>query len=300
MFKNLTIFRAEAGSNPSRAIVESALALSRFTPCSATQESSAGWIAPRGEAHGALIEVIADQWILRLMSEKKMLPASVINRLADERAESLEATTGRKLGRVERKSIKEETRLDLLPKAFSRESSTWVWINLRDGLVVVDTASASKADEVVGHLLKAFDGLTLTPLQAAQSPGAVMAAWLSGTEPEGAFELDRECELQATDEPRSKVRYTKHNLAIDEIRQHVRDGKLPTQVGLTWDGRLSLVLSSTLHIKKIKFLEGVITDDGNKDVHADRFDADVAITTGELTKLIEGLIVELGGAQEPV
>ena len=69
-------------------------------------------------------------------------------------------------------------------------------------------------------------------------------------------------------------------------------GKLPTKLALTWDDRVSFVLTDGLQVRKLSFLdsvfEGTKADDGE-------FDTDVAIVTGELVKLIPELIGALGG-----
>ena len=66
-----------------------------------------------------------------------------------------------------------------------------------------------------------------------------------------------------------------------------------TWLALTWGGRVSFVLTENLQIKKLAFLD-VVFDNGAtcKD---DGFDADVAIATGELRKLLPDLLEALGG-----
>ena len=107
--------------------------------------------------------------------------------------------------------------------------------------------------------------------------------------------MDRECELKATDESQAVVRYSKHTLNNEEVRKHLQNNKMPTRLALTWNGRVSFVLNEEAQIKKIKFLDGVfdVSDDSTPD--EDRFDADVAIVTGELGKLIPEMIDALGG-----
>jgi recombination associated protein RdgC len=117
----------------------------------------------------------------------------------------------------------------------------------------------------------------------------------TGEAPQG-FSVDRECELKSADEMKSVVRYARHALDIDEIRAHIATGKVPTQLALTWQGRVSLLLTDAMQIKKIAFLEGVF--EGGKPGKDEAFDADAAIATGELSKLIPDLIDALGGEQE--
>ena len=97
--------------------------------------------------------------MLRLTMEAKVLPSSVVKRRTEERVEKIEDTTGRKLSRMEKKDLREETLLDLLPKAFTRISNTTVWIDQAARLWVMEVAGQTKADDVVAMLLRSLDGL---------------------------------------------------------------------------------------------------------------------------------------------
>ena len=57
------------------------------------------------------------------------------------------------------------------------------------------------------------------------------------------------------------------------------------------------VLTETLQLKKVQYLDGVMDESGT-DKNEDRFDADVALSTGLLGPLIDGLIEALGGEME--
>ena len=299
MFKNLMLYRIEKSWSKTTAQIEAGLSQMRFRDCGATQEKSVGWSEPRGEKHGMLVESVAGQLILRLTMETKVLPASVVKRRAEEKIEKVEDTTGRKLSRMEKKDLREETLLDLLPKAFTRISNTTVWIDPAARLLVIDAAGQTKADEIVAALLRSLDGLVITPVQTNVAPATQMAAWLLSHEAPGLFDVDRECELKATDDSQGVVRYSKHTLNNEEVRKHIQNGKMVTRLALAWNGRVSFVLNDTLQVKKLKFLDGVF-DSGGEAAAADedRFDADVAIVTGELGKLVPELIEALGGELE--
>ena len=122
--------------------------------CGATQERSAGFVPPRGEAHGPLAESVGGQWVLRFMVEAKVLPGSVLARRVQEKAERIEQETGRKPGKKESKELKEEAKLDLLPMAFTKQGSMWVWIDCTARTLVLDTSSQALADEVVSSLVE--------------------------------------------------------------------------------------------------------------------------------------------------
>ena len=281
--------------------LEGALQEARFEACTASQEKSVGWIAPRGVEHGPLLEVVGGQWILKLMTEVKVIPGSVVKRKADEQLAQIEATTGRKPGKKEARDIREDARLSLLPMAFTKQSSTVVWVDPKASLLVLDAGSQAKADEALTCLVKAVDGLAVQLIDTQTSPAAAIANWLSTKEAPPGFSVDRECELKASDESKAVVRYTRHALDTDEVTQHIAMGKMPTRLAMTWNDHVSFVLTEALQLKKVAVLDVVFEAASSlaSDGKDDNFDADVAIATGELQQLIPDLLEALGGEGAP-
>ena len=296
MFKNVIVYRIGPDWSATVEQMEEALDPARFVPCGATQEKALGWIEPRGEANGPLVESIGGQRIVKLKFETKAVPGSVVKRKAEEQIAQIEKTTGRKPGKKEIKEIREDALLSLLPMAFTKESAVLVWFDLGARLLVLDAGSQGRADEVVTALVSVLPGLSLALVQTAVSPQVAMTQWLTVDDPEEwplRLSVERECELKSNDEEKSVVKFTRHNLLNDEVRQHIAQGKLPTKLALSWDGRIGFVLTEALQLKKITFLEGVF--DGTSTGKEDGFDADVAISTGELAKFLPDLFEALGG-----
>lgn len=297
VFKNLLVYRVGPDWSVGLEEVEESLAKERFLPCGATQATSAGWVEPRGNGPGPLVESIGGQWLMKLMVEQKVLPGAVVKRRTTEIAEQIEKTTGRKPGKRETKEIKEQAMLELLPMAFTKQAAVNVWIDQKRRLLMIDTSSASRAESVVTYLVKALDGFAVSQFQTTLSPAAAMSAWLSSGEAPSGFTVDRECELKSMDEMKSVVRYSRHLLDIDEVRQHIQIGKQPTKLAMTWQGRVSFMLTDTLQIKKLGFEDVVFesTKGSKGDTKDDGFDTDAAITTGELCQLIPDLVEALDG-----
>lgn len=300
MFKNLIVYRIGEGWSASVNQLEAELDKARFVPCGLTQQKSSGWIEPRGEKHGPLVEVIGGQWVLRLMSEQRVVPGSVVKRRTEEIADQIEEQTGRRPGKKQTKELKEQALLELLPMAFTKVTTSWVWIAPKQRLLVLDCGSQSKADEIVTLLVKAMDGLAVSLIQTEMSPAVAMSHWLGTGEPPYQFSVDRECELKSPDEMKSVVRYARHPLDTDEVKQHIQAGKVPTRVALSWRERVSFVLTEALQLKKLAFLDVVFEGEGTpsrggKVDQSEAFEADVAISTGELIQLIPDLLEALGG-----
>lgn len=293
MFKNVMVYRLGAESLPTLDEMEDALAQARFVECGASQEMSMGWAVPRGKEHGALVESIAGQRILKFTVETKSVPSTVVRRKADEEIARIEATTGRKPGKKETRDLREDAKRALLPQAFSKVSSVWVWLDAEQDLLILDAGSQSRADAVITALVEAVPGVAPRLYNTQRTPQSAMAQWLAEGEADGAFQIEQECELKSSGEDRAVVKYTRHTLDIDEVKQHIAQGKLPTKLALNWQGRVAFTLTESMTLKKVGLLETVF--EGTSKEKEDNFDADVAISTGELGQLIPELVEALGG-----
>lgn len=294
MLKNIKLHRIAPDYNFDFTTAEAALKEGKFIECSASQEESIGWLEPRGEEHGPLLESVGGHWIAKLMFESKILPGSVVAEEVKKRVIAMEATSGRKPGKKEKKEITEDVRNDLLAKAFTRKSAALIWLDPSTRMLVIEASTQTRADIILTELVKVLAGFSATPIQSQTSPEGAMAVWLDTQEVPPAFTADRDCVLQSSDESKATVKYAKHALDIDEIRGHIATGKRPVQLAMTWNSRVSFVLTDTFAIKGLSFLD-VVTDSKTEN----GFDADAAITTGELSKLIPDLIEALGGEMVP-
>lgn len=297
MFKHLMLYTLGKENFPPLLRLEPALASARFTECLPTQERSGGWVPPRGEANGALVESVQNQWLMRYRTESRILPGSVVRRETEKRLAKLEELNGRKVGKKQAREIREDTFIQLLPQAFTRQDSCWVWIDPMAGTLAIEAGSQARADEVLTSLFKAVAGLTAAPLSTMQAPAGAMASWLAGRVDCGDFDIGRECELGSTDDQKSTVRYVRHHLDNAEIVKHVEGGKVPTRLAMGLYDRVSFVLTDRLQLKKIRFLEGVFEVEEEEQ---DRFDADATIATAEMAKVIGMLVEVLGGCQQMI
>ena len=291
MFKNIILARATGPLNLG-ALISNAGARA-FAACGPTQPRSAGFVPPRG-GHEAIVESIGGQWLVRLREQTKAVPSAAVSKALEERLDKVEAETGRRPKGKSKKELKEEVIHDLLPKAFPKDRDTLVWIDPRDGLVVVGAGSAKQAEAALTALVECQPDVRVSMINTHLSPGSAMATWLSAKQAPSGFSIDRECELKQPDSEKATVRYARHTLDIDEVAEHIRQGKLPTKLALTWVGRVSFVLAESLSLKKIDILDAVL-EAASREERADAFDADVAIWTGELRLMIEDLIQALGG-----
>ncbi|MNR77796.1 Recombination-associated protein RdgC [compost metagenome] len=296
-FKNLQIYRLPAPWAVSAEQLAADLAPHAFQPCSSLEMQSQGWVSPR--ENGELVYSLNKQMLLLLGTEKKLLPTTVINQVTKIKAAEIEEQQGFKPGRKQMKEIKEEVTDDLLPRAFSVWRQTWVWIDPVNGWMVVDAGSPAKADEVIKLLVKSVDKLPLETLHVALSPVTAMTEWLvADTAPHG-FTVDQDTELRATGEGKATVRYVRHTLEADDVRRHIASGKQCTRLAMTWADKISFVLTEALTIKRVTPLD-VIKENADSTAQNDdeRFDSDIMLMTGELSRMLSDLVAALGGEVE--
>lgn len=298
MIKHASIFKLTLPSGTNHQILEDAAQRMQFVPCALSQERSFGWAPPRGQEHGELVECVDGHYIMQLMTETRSVPGKALDQAVEEKCKAIEDGTGRKVGKKERRELKENLRLERLPMAFPNRYSVLIWMFPKAGILVIGSATSGKVDAAVTSVVQLVEGLSVEAPQTTSSPTAVMSDWLVNDADlsRGArfgFDIDRSCELTAADESKAKVRYSNHSLQLAEIREHITKGKLPTKLSLTYEERVSVTLTEKGVLTGIKFLDGVFMDRPEKT--ADEFDGNMAILTGEMTKVIDALIQALGG-----
>lgn len=299
-FKNILVYRLNKEIALSMDELEQQLASLAFTPCSSQDMTRTGWVSPMGDRGEALIHVAGKHVMICARKEDKILPATVIKNALQDKVEKLEGEQGRKLKKTEKATLKDEVVHTLLPRAFSKFSQTFIWLDLEKQLVIVDSGSAKRAEDNLALLRKTLGSLPVVPLNFNKSVELKMTEWVRSGELPAGFTLMDEAELKAVLEEGGVIRCKKQELVSDEIATHIEAGKFVTKLSVDWEDRLQFMLCDDGSIKRIKFSETLReqNDDIDKADFAQRFDADFVLMTGELSALIERVTEVLGGEAE--
>jgi len=292
-FKNLQLYRLPA---PYLMIADQLAVLlepQRFTPVSSNELLRQGWAPMR--TGGNLVHAVDGQFLLKLVTEKKVLPTKAVKQRAAEMADKLEEEQGFRPGKKAMKELTERASDEMLPHAFTVRSHLNVWIDPKNGWLVVDAASPSKADDVVKLLLKAVERLPLESLRVQSSPVAAMTSWLDSGEAPYNFTVDQDAILRATGESKAQIGYKRHALEPGDVGAHIAAGKQCTRLAMTWNSRISFVLTEQLAIKSVKPLDILTENDAISHDQDERFDNDMMLMTGELAKMLADLVEALGG-----
>ena len=197
LFKNLILYRLPENWSVPAAELEEALNRRPLQPCSGFDMQTRGFVACGHEER--LLYTQGRHHLLALGVDRKLLPASVINQQAKERATELAAQQGYPVGRRQMRDLKARVTDELRARALTSRRSTHAWLNLPQGWLAVNTTSAARAEEVVETLRETLGSFAVQPVLSQDSPAGAMAAWLTQGRVPGRFSIDQDLELQAVD-----------------------------------------------------------------------------------------------------
>src|SRR5712675_2091454 len=293
LFKNLVFHRLPANWELSAADFETQLAGRTLRPCGPFDMSSRGWVPVT--SGGRLLHTVNQQHMVALGVDEKLLPGSIVRQVAQERAEVQAREQGFPVGRKQMRDLRARVADELRARALTRRRTTRAWLDPASGWFAVDAPGIPRAETVVETLSDTLGSFAPQMIETGRSPQASMASWLLRGEAPVHFSIDDDLELQSADKAKSIIRYTRHPLDGKEIRGHLAAGKYPTRLGLTWNDRVSFVLTDKLQVKRLEFLEMSKDNAAGDDVDpAEQFDIDFAVMAGELASLLKDLWLALG------
>lgn len=306
MFKNITTFSLTEKFELSAEELAEKLAAFEFASCTGQQAFSMGWTAPLGKGSEELVHSSNGFMMVCLRKEERLLPATVINEMWQARIDEIEEAEGRKLSKKARAELKDDLIFELLPRAFTHSTKLFAYIDTENDFIVIDSASSSKAEDLLSLLRKTLGGLPTIPVNTVDSPVFTMTNWLTHDTQPPEISIDDECELRSPEEGGGIARFKRHDLNLPEIKNHLETGKQVIKLALTWNDRISFVLDADFKITRLKFLELVqdrVLDEknnSNAETEEERFDVDFIIMTAELSEFLNGLISIFGGKPQEI
>ena len=292
-FKNALVYRLNKELEENLETFESQLAEFAFTPCGSQDKQKFGWSSVMGDT---LIHAVGNNLLLKARKEEKILPASVVKDQVESKVALAQADESRALTKKEKDTLKDEVLIDLLPKAFTKSTFIPIVILKKQGLVVVDSSSHTKAEEALALLRKSIGSLPVVPAIPNDAIEVTLTQWIKQDSAPANYEVLMEAELKSVTDD-SVIRCKNQNLFSDEIKQHLELDKLVTKLALQWEDKIEFVLADDGSIKRLKFSDEL--KDENDDIPREdkdaRFDADMALICGEFEVFLPNLYDALGG-----
>ena len=287
-FKNLRVYQITEPLHLNIDQLDTALAEHKFTPCMGQDALKIGFTFPLHPSIKSYSHQLEHLFVFALKRQEKVLPAAVINEELQPKIDALEAEKGRPLGRKEKQALKEEMIQTLLPRAFSRSTVTQAIYDAKNNWFIVNTSSASRAEDLLALLRKALGSLPAVPWIDSNQLSQSMQQWLSNQALPAGFSLGHDAELKAPDEEGAKVRFSNHLLTTEEVQSHLED-KLVTKLQLVQPELLSLMICEDGSIKRLQFEELLANKNdelGWEDLLL-RLDADLLVMSNELAQVLQ-------------
>lgn len=301
-FRNLLVYRLTQDLPFDAEALEAALATKLARSCASQELTTYGFIAPFGKGEDApLVHVSGDFLLVAARKEERILPGSVVRDALKEKVDQIEAEQMRKVYKKERDQLKDEIIMSFLPRAFVRRSATFAAIAPKLGLILVDSASAKRAEDLLSTLREVLGSLPVRPLSVKMAPAATMTDWVKSQQAAPDFFVLDECELRDTAEDGGVVRCKRQDLTSEEIQLHLSTGKLVTQLSLAWQDKLSFMLDDKLVVKRLRFedlLQDQAAQDGGED-NLGQLDASFTLMMLTFCDLLPALFEALGGEEVP-
>lgn len=294
-FKNLCLYRLTKPLELSAEELHEKLSERIFHPIGKLEPAFTGWSEPLGDEGSQLVHSSGACIMICTRKEEKILPAAAVRELLDARAQEIEDKEGRKVRGKEKQRLKDEVLLDMMPRAFSKSSRNYAYIDTRHGWLIVDSANLNRAEEFISLLRETLGSFPVVPITVASAPDAIMTDWLTRNTAPADISIDDEVELRDPEQDGGIVRIRRQDLGSDEISVHLEAGKRVTQLALTFDDRISFVMNDQLQLKRIRFTDTVLDETEDTDTAAERFDADFALMSLEFSRFIPRLLEIFGG-----
>lgn len=261
-----------------------------FTPCLKIQMSSAGWAPPYAGEPNNMVYSANGYTMICLKKQEKIYPPSMVAEAIEKAVRAIRDTEGRNVGRKERTQIKDEVIFDMTPTAMTKTSVLHAYISETNGLIVVNTASDNAAEELFSILRETLGSLKVVPVVTNVNTGTLLDEWIKNGKAEAEFTLGGDCTLKDMMDS-GVIRYKDQDLDCQEIKDHVAGSMFVNELGLQSSHGLTFSLDTKLTVKRIKFDDMLMEDDGEDDI----FHSEFVLMTHTFSVFIKSLIKVMGG-----
>ena len=297
-FKNLRIYSLNNSIAHTPEELNEALAKFKFKPCGNLEPLQYGWTPPLGRDGSEFVHAANGYIMICAKRQEKVLPAAIVNEALDESVADISSRESRSVGRAEKQAIKEEIIFSLMPKALAKSSYTFAYVDTKKQLLIVNTSSANRAEELLVALREALGTLKAVPLTPLNSPRDLLTGWLTGSDIPADINVGEECELSSQEDGRS-VKFKHQDLWIEEVGRHIDSGLQVAKLAIKWKDTIECLVDDQWCFKRIKYGNEITeqADDHNSDTAADQFDIEFSIMAIELSAFIEAMSDAFGGVE---
>lgn len=294
--KNARLFQLNEPFTLSAEQLSDALKNDALKACAPMEAVSKGWVSPFGSDSELFVLQSGDAMLFTLGVEEKVLPAAVVNHQLAQQLEAMKNESGQKPGRKQQTDMKQQLMLEMLPQAFVKPRSISAYIDLKLDLLVVDSASQNAAEDLVSQLRQTLGSFKASAFGPSSAMAQVLTQWVLQARGDSGFQIDSEIVLETLDDTKGVVRGRNIAHLDDQMKQHIDNGYLVTQLGLEFNERIELLLGHDMGIKKVKFTDVVLDQLEEESIESEwqLLDSRFTLFSLELRALLKSLFTVFG------
>jgi recombination associated protein RdgC len=299
-FKNIQIFQLVDTFPLTAEKLHEKLMKKRARPCGKTENFTLGWVNPYDPENDALVHSCEKNLLITLNRQERLLPASVIRETLNKRVLEIEEKEARRVYGKEKQRLRDEITFELLPQAFTKDQQTHAYIDLSAQWIIINTPSRGKAELLTTVLRECLGTLRLSPIETKKEASDEISQWLLDDKPPLNFTIEDSCLMRDPNHQAGIIKCQHQDLYSKEVTAHLKQGKTIEEIALTFNDRLSFVLTSHFTLKRIRCLD-LITND-SPDANEDKIEkamTDTLIMTKEYSMLLNALAKLFGGIKSP-
>lgn len=288
-FNNIIVYPLQTPFTKNPEEIQQALEDYHLKPCPPHARQSQGWISLFDQIDKKLFN-IEGCYLLAAAKESRLLPPSIIQTVLNEKKRAFELTHQKSMRRAEILQLKEDIEFDLLPKAFCLQKKDYLYIDTVCQYLVIHSASANKASEIIALLTKTLGSLAATPLNLEANLNDLFSLWLSDPQslPSG-LTLQKKCVLVNSKDDKSQYNCKDIEQNKEEILTLIQQGYTVTSLELSWLDRIKFTLTEECLIKRIQSmdtLEETFDDHRLLETEQEKLAANFTLFAGEMRGLI--------------
>lgn len=289
-FKQVQLFELKNASKYTSDNLIKKLEELAFRPCLPSMQSSIGWVPPIDDEGVPLVLAVNGYLMMCLQVEEKILPATVIRQELNQKVKQIELQDDRKVRQREKLALKDELMLTLLPRAFTKFTRYYAYIDTKNNYLVFNTTQAKKTEQFISLFKKSVSEDISTFELKKLSP--IVTSWLKNQNYPTEFAIEKACLLQDPDREDRTIRCQEQDLFAASIQALIKDGCEVKQIALSWHDRVNFVLSADdFTLRSINY-EDEITAQATEmeaETKQQQFIADFFIMTAAIAELLSDL-----------
>jgi len=258
-----------------------------------------GFAPPMESDDAPLVHAADGYMMICLQIEEKILPPIVVRQQLAEQVKHIETQQQRKVRLKEKNQLKDDLYQTLLPRAFSKHTRIYAYIDTRRNWLLLNTCSAKAVDAFTSMFQKVLPEIGLKA-HSVKKPGPIMTHWLLHDSCPAALTIEKKCVLQDPNNQSRVIRAQQQDLFANSILTLVKDGCHVKQLSLCWQDHIAFDLCDDFTLRTIRFKDDLIeaARELNPETRQQQFDGDFVIMTEALGKLVDDLLEEFGKVGE--